>query len=309
MIKSLKKFKLFIAINLIVLLSLSACSDIVTSSSSSTINTSINSSVQETEVINNPQLSLIAIEVNKLPSKLTYTPNEVISTQGGELRLTFSDYSVKYVPMNDQMIDQTRLNISTLGEKIITLKYTYEGISKYVSYNINVNSFVVSLNSVKLDIETSDVLRDQKVKLNPIFEPANALINEIKWVSSNPLIARVDANGLVTPVNPGRVDITVIVNNTVKASSRLNILDDGSSQNEEQTINLAIDELTLSVSSLGVINTTATNQQGIIKYLISSTSKASELQTLTNSNSKPRTSDFYNALRPKQIFNCCRVFK
>jgi hypothetical protein len=128
--------------------------------------------------------------------------------------------------MNDNMIETNRLNISTLGNSSVTLKHQEGSIAKYITYNVNIVPFIINVNSVALDIVSSDVLRTQSVQLNPIITPLNGLVRDIKWSSSNPLIARIDNNGLVTPLNAGEVIITVTVNNLYSAASRLNILQD-----------------------------------------------------------------------------------
>jgi len=187
----------------------------VTASSSLAVSTNLNTQ---------DQVTLVAIEFNKLPTKLTYTPNEVITTSGGELRLFYSNYDFRIIKMNDNMIDITRLDISETGTKPITIKYQEGSLAKYISYNVEIVPFVVNINSVTLDIVSSDVLLTQSVQLNPIIAPLNGLVRDIKWSSSKPLIATVDNNGLVTPLNAGEVIITVTVNNQYSAVSRLNIL-------------------------------------------------------------------------------------
>jgi hypothetical protein len=221
--KHLKKASLLVV--LMLFLTFSGCSFNNKSSLTASSQVSTTSSLAVSTNLNSQdQVSLVAIEVNKLPTRLDYSPTEVISTSGGELRVVYSDYSVRYIPMRDSMIDESRLNMSTLGNARVSIKYTYLGKTLFTSYNINVVPFLVNLNGVSLDIVSSDVVSDQIVQLNPIYAPTNAYIFETLWTSSNPLIASVDSNGLVTPINPGEVIITVTVNNLYSAASRLNIL-------------------------------------------------------------------------------------
>ena len=75
-------------------------------SSSNQITSVVESSTQDSNLgqpITN-EISLVAVEVDKLPRKTEYFSTDTISTAGGVLRLSFSDYSVKYIPMNDQMV-------------------------------------------------------------------------------------------------------------------------------------------------------------------------------------------------------------
>ena len=167
-------------------------------------------------------ISLIGIEVDVLPSRLTYNAVEVIETSGGMLRLVFSDYSVRYVSMNNSMIDATRLNTSTLGTSKVTLAYSFNGDTLFTSYNINIVAFVTKPISLSLDVTSADVLIDQLVNLKYIVEPSNANYSNVVWTSSNPLVATVDNNGLVTAKNIGEVVITATLDNNLTASARLN---------------------------------------------------------------------------------------
>jgi hypothetical protein len=244
--KHLKKASLLVV--LMLFLTFSGCSFNNQSSLTASSQVSATSSLAVSTNLNSQdQVSLVAIEVNKLPTRLDYSSNEVISTSGGELRVVYSDYSVRYISMNDNMIETNRLNISTLGNSSVTLKHQEGSIAKYITYKVNIVPFVINVNSVALDIVSSDVLRTQSVQLNPIITPLNGLVRDIKWSSSNPLIARVDNNGLVTPINPGEVIITVTVNNLYSAASRLNIINDepeGLEQTEQES----------SVPTLTIIN-------------------------------------------------------
>jgi hypothetical protein len=190
-------------------------SSLVISSSNQQSNTS--SSEDATSSI-----SLIGIEVDVLPSRLTYNAVEVIETSGGMLRLVFSDYSVRYVSMNNSMIDATRLNTSTLGTSKVTLAYIFNGDTLFTSYNINIVAFVTKPISLSLDVTSADVLKDQLVNLKYIVEPSNANYSNVVWSSSNPLVATVDNNGLVTAKNIGEVVITATLDNNLTASARLN---------------------------------------------------------------------------------------
>ena len=57
--------------------------------------------------------------------------------------------------MNDQMIDESRLNMSTLGNARVSIKHTYLGKALFTSYNINVVPFLVNLNGVSIALRTN----------------------------------------------------------------------------------------------------------------------------------------------------------
>jgi hypothetical protein len=219
-------------------------SSLVTSSSNQQSSTS-------SSEVTTTSMSLVGIEVDKLPSKLTYSAIDTIETSGGMLRVVFSDYSVRYVSMNDNMIDTTRLNTSSVGTSRVTLSYSFNGDTLFTSYNVNIVPFVINPTSLSLDISSSDVLLDQVVNLNYIIEPSNATYSSVVWSSSNPLIATVDNNGLVTPKNVGEVVITAKVDNNLTASSTLNIL--SGVVEVIETVELIVDPIILALVENGWI--------------------------------------------------------
>jgi hypothetical protein len=219
-------------------------SSLVISSSSQQSNTS-------SSEVTTTSLSLVGIEVDKLPSKLNYSAIDTIETSGGMLRVVLSDYSVRYVSMNDNMIDTTRLNTSVVGTSRVTLSYSFNGDTLFTSYNVNIVPFVINPTSLDLDISSSDVLLDQVVNLNYIIEPSNATYSSVLWSSSNPLIATVDNNGLVTPKNIGEVVITATVDNSLTASSTLNIL--SGVVEVIETVELIVDPIILGLVESGWI--------------------------------------------------------
>jgi hypothetical protein len=187
-------------------------------SASSSISTSVSSNLESN------QLRLIAVEVYKLPTKTTYTPVDTISTSGGELRLVYSDNSVKYVAMNDAMIDYSRFNTTNLGTNRITLAYSFNQDKLFTTYNIDIVPFAVLATNLVLDINSSNITLDQVVNLNILLEPTNATYSNLVWTSSNPLVATVDSNGLVTPKNVGNVVITATLDGRLTANSNLTVV-------------------------------------------------------------------------------------
>jgi hypothetical protein len=268
--KHLKKASLLVV--LMLFLTFSGCSFNNQSSLTASSQVSSTSSLAVSTNLNSQdQVNLVAIEVNKLPTQLDYSPNEVVTTSGGELRVVYSDYSVRYISMRDSMIETNRLNISTLGNSSVTLKHQEGSIAKYVTYNVNIVPFVVNVNSVALDIVSSDVLRTQSVQLNPIITPLNGLVRDIKWSSSNPLIARVDNNGLVTPLNAGEVIITVTVNNLYSAASRLNIINKiVDTDNEDQSNFFGV--LNVQVDYLSQISVSGATNSSNLRYVLTNDS-------------------------------------
>jgi hypothetical protein len=184
-------------------------------------------STSSTQVSSTPtvsQLSMVAVEVSTMPSKLNYNPTETISTSGGILRVVLSDYSVRYVAMNDAMIDQSRIDLSRLGTTNINVRYSFNDVTLFTSYQINVVSFDVAITKVSLDVSDVNIITDQVVTLKYLLEPTNGSIDSVVWTSNNPLIAGVDEFGNVSGKSIGSTTINVSINGSFTASARVNIV-------------------------------------------------------------------------------------
>jgi hypothetical protein len=188
-----------------------------TSFTSSSTSTSLASSS-----VNN-QITLIGVEVSKNPTKIAYSPVDVISTSGGELRLIFSDNSSKVVAMNDNMIDQGRLKLSSIGSTNVFLNYTNENKLYSTSYQIDVIDYKVTLNKLSIDISNSTIVVGEILQLNLNLEPVNADLRFTTWESSNNDVVSVDQNGIVSANNEGIADITVYSNGLL-ATSRFTVV-------------------------------------------------------------------------------------
>lgn len=106
------------------------------------------------------------------------------------------------------------------GKVTITIK-TKDG--KYT------NKIEVNVTSEEVDIETfsifgfSSVAVGETVRLGISYEPDNATNTHIKWTSSDPNIATIDANGIVTGVAEGTVTITAETDNGKTATYTISV--------------------------------------------------------------------------------------
>jgi hypothetical protein len=188
-----------------------------TSFTSSSTSTSLASSS-----VNN-QITLIGVEVSKNPTKIAYSPVDVISTSGGELRLIFSDNSSKIVAMSDTMIDQGRLKLSSIGSTNVFLNYTYENKLYSTSYQIDVIDYKVTLNKLSIDISNSTIVVGEILQLNLNLEPFNADLRFTTWESSNNDVVSVDQNGIVSANNEG-IAVVTVYSNGLLATSRFTVV-------------------------------------------------------------------------------------
>ena len=78
----------------------------------------------------------------------------------------------------------------------------------YVSYlTVNVISKVKGM---ELDPASAELVKGDKLKIKPVFTPADATNKKVKWASSNEAVATIDENGKITALAGGITMITGI---------------------------------------------------------------------------------------------------
>ena len=75
----------------------------------------------------------------------------------------------------------------------------------------NIVGDAVELSDLTLNKDSVELLVDEQLTLNATIQPANASIDSIIWESSNPSVATVSNDGVVTARRKGECDITVTV--------------------------------------------------------------------------------------------------
>jgi hypothetical protein len=222
------KTRLFLLVPLMFILA--ACAGLTNNLSNNNSNLTASSNTtllnQNSSMVNlaKDEIKLVAIEVSKTPNRLTYTSNESISTLGGELRLSFSDYSVKYISMNDQMIDVKTLDTSRLGQSRINIIHKVNEIEAKTSYFVNIVAFTVQISKVELDLRKFEIVQNNSHQFHLTISPANAKFEKVEWASSNDLVATVDEKGFLKALNPGTTLITVRVDNFYTFTSEVIVL-------------------------------------------------------------------------------------
>jgi hypothetical protein len=202
------KFRLIFLASLVIFsVLLTYCNTNVTSSSDLT--SSLNSQSNSTSGVESKQL--IDVTIEKLPARLSYNSPDRIITQGGLLRLYYNDSSIRLIPITDEMIVESKLNTSKIGQTKVILEYAEQGKIFRVDYNIEILPYLVPLSSIKIDLNNVMISQGQTFKLNVLLEPLNAKIDRVVWTSSNPLVAMIDQDGYVSTVNPGKTTISVDV--------------------------------------------------------------------------------------------------
>ncbi|CAM4460485.1 Ig-like domain-containing protein [Paenibacillus tarimensis] len=129
------------------------------------------------------------------------------ATETALLSCASSDESVVTISCSD---DGTNYNVPVLinavggGTATVTIR-AKDNISR--SWNVNVYSPLegLSLDQTRLTLNTDN---NKTAQLRAIFHPADATDKDLTWSSTNPDVADVDANGLVTAKKKGTTMIT-----------------------------------------------------------------------------------------------------
>lgn len=116
---------------------------------------------------------------------------------------------------NVATVDQNG-NVTAVGVGSTTITATAGG--KNATCKITVTAKPVPIEGIALS--NAEVSVGRTIQLEPVFTPANTTQRDVKWSSSNNMIATIDANGRVRGVAEGKVTITVTstVNSTISAT-------------------------------------------------------------------------------------------
>ena len=96
---------------------------------------------------------------------------------------------------------------------------TTNGIWKTVTITVDTSPTKVKLNKVS---KTMKVGSTQDLGAKVVLTPAKAQTT-LRWISSNPAVATIDANGIVTAIKKGKTVITVITANGKKAKVTIKV--------------------------------------------------------------------------------------
>ena len=77
----------------------------------------------------------------------------------------------------------------------------------YKTCSITVTGTAVAVTGIALDRSTATVKKNDTLQLFATLEPLNTTYNTVVWSSSDPDVATVDSNGVVTGVAPGTATI------------------------------------------------------------------------------------------------------
>lgn len=165
----------------------------------------------------------------KLKEKgISFSPNTMTLENGASSRLTViwnpdnvSDKTLEWSSDNINVADVDNDGVvyaMGAGTAIITAKSKN---GKIAQCEVTVTQPVTQLS---INYSTYDFYQGSSVQLSASVEPSNATDKTLKWSSSNPAVATVDQNGLVTGISPGQSIITVKTSNDLEITCLVTIM-------------------------------------------------------------------------------------
>ena len=119
------------------------------------------------------------------------------------------------------------IDISTLNDlEKYYLHVSIDGIfSPHTTTFFTKGITVVSLTGIVLSPSSVSINISAIQQLVPVFTPDNSTQTDLIWISDNPAVAAVDANGLVTGISSGVANVTATSreNLTISAQSTINV--------------------------------------------------------------------------------------
>lgn len=127
---------------------------------------------------------------------------------GDKIQIDVSEY------VKNQMLEDGYLSVRVFSDKSTYLDYAgSENSNAALTPTLTVwtgdKTEIVNVQSIALNTSAVTLKENEETKLIPSFTPANVTYNGVVWKSSDPSIAEVSANGIVTAVEgPGTATIT-----------------------------------------------------------------------------------------------------
>ena len=84
------------------------------------------------------EVTAVSAEMESNPTKVAYRVDEKIDPAGAKIKVKYSDGTEKSVTVSEDMLDLTDIDMSTLGEKTVAVKYTEDGNTVSASFKITV---------------------------------------------------------------------------------------------------------------------------------------------------------------------------
>lgn len=167
------------------------------------------------QFINNRQIKVSSVKINKQPEKLEYFQGDALDFSDATLDVTYEDEITTTIPITNDMLSGYDMNI--IGTQMVNIEYG----GKVVSLEIEVKEIPVTSVTIPKSIS---LYRSKTYQLEATVLPQNASDKTLEWESADENIVTVDENGLLKAKAKGTTTITVTTANNLVAECKVTVL-------------------------------------------------------------------------------------
>ena len=166
--------------------------------------TSLELTVSKTpSVIHVESISLDQTELDLLTGDNVTLTATVLPTNAKNKSVTWSSSNENIATVN------SRGRVSAVGAGTATITATTVDGGLTATCTVNVTQKIVSVTGISLDVDSIELDAGDTRTLIATVLPRNATNKEVIWTSTDPSVATVDENGLITAISAGETIITV----------------------------------------------------------------------------------------------------
>ncbi|MDR2918229.1 MAG: Ig-like domain-containing protein [Tannerella sp.] len=167
-----------------------------------------------------PIVSVAGIELNRYSMTLYEGEEEILFANVKPSNATNKKILWKSDDENIAKVNEDGLITALLAGTVTITAYSAESNVFYAECEITVKRPLsyVSVNSITLNQKAFSLNIGNREKLSYKILPTEASNKNVKWISDNPVIASVDADGYVTAHSKGTVKITIVSDDNINIS-------------------------------------------------------------------------------------------
>lgn len=140
----------------------------------------------------------------------------IVTDSSADVTWTSSDTSVAKVIVDREDNKKATVEAISKGNATITATQIIDGVSKTATCEISVKDPVLNVELYPTSVE---IKKGEQYRLVLTFVPSRPDNTNVKWVSSDENVVKVDDQGIITGINGGQAAVSVITEDGIKVAS------------------------------------------------------------------------------------------